>query len=223
MKKIIALALFAIIILPGCIRQKTEQTRPIISIPIAKEPIQPEKNQPQEIVQPSVASSSNSISPETYTNKDYGFKFQYSNNYKIIRVEERKGFEEWAITKEINNPQEIIMSFDLTDWKKYIIDENSAGTQYQKIAYDDWKYFVDNFNNIKSGNCDEKIIEHIPDSIHLGYRPPKLCIVYKTNNYIKIETEYLVNYYFKNLEISFNFNNNSEPVKQIVSTIKFIN
>lgn len=76
MKKIIALALFAVIILSGCIKQKTDQTQPIISVPIAKEPIQP-----------NVATSSNSISLETYVNKDYGFEFKYPSEFGNLNLE----------------------------------------------------------------------------------------------------------------------------------------
>jgi len=160
---------------------------------------------------------------QIYRNEEYGFEI----DTKGLLIEENESeFGNYGVIyfNFILNPENVA-DFAIWHWDKneFKNDIEGPGTFYQRIGYDYWHYFVDNFENIQTGECSQKIIEKLPIST-ISLPELSLCSITKNENYIKIETDNDIFLYTDKLEffVRDESSKNREILNQILSTFKFI-
>lgn len=145
---------------------------------------------------------------KTYQDEKYGFEFKYPKSFDV----------KFTDHYSISDSSKEVMSFSVKKWKGYIIQENTPGTLWEKIAYANWKYFADNFRNISLGQCDNETLKHVP-----GPTPadtPRLCTISKQGGILRVETEDHITFFTKDLEVRWESNQNSNDlVKKVSSTL----
>lgn len=146
----------------------------------------------------------------TYQDKKYRFEFKYPKDFEL-KIKDN--------TYSVNNVSELITNFTARKWSGAVIQENTPGTFWEKLSYTNWKYFVDNYQKISSGECDKKTITHVPGPTVAEL--PKICIIGKHDDYFKVTTEDYIIYFTRELEIRWQLGkNNSDLARQIASTFK---
>lgn len=153
---------------------------------------------------------------EIYDNKQYGLKFKYPKKYIIESQTSDSGNH-----LVIRDDSGASIAVDIVRWTGLAIEEGTPGTFYAKISYNGHKYFVDNFNSIKTGGCDETIKINADPT---GYEKPTVCLVTKAPNYIKIEMGNETVFHTKDLEVRFQLGERGDGtlLNEMASSLDFL-
>lgn len=142
-----------------------------------------------------------------YKDEEYGFEFKHPSNYAV-----KKTNGNYLINGTL--PEEFI-HFSVKKWKGYTVPEGTPGTFWEKIAQNNWKYFSSN-NQITSGNCNDDELAHVPGSTAADQ--PKICVIDKQKNYIKIETENKTIYFTNDIEMGWSITPENKNVLDKITT-----
>lgn len=149
-----------------------------------------------------------------FSDKQFSFEFKHPKNYSIEIFE--------GITKRyvVKNDSQEVANFTVTKWKEAVIEEGTPGTFWTHIAYNNWKYFTENFNEIKTGICTDKDRVNVPGPTTAD--SPKICSLEKQPSYIKIETEKYIIFHTSEMEVRWEFSEkNKDLVSMMASTMQF--
>jgi hypothetical protein len=161
---------------------------------------------------------------KTYWNEELEFEFKYPENLDINLKNEHNNGNYGFLTYEIIKNNNILSDFSIWHWDKsgIIVDIEDAGTFWHRISYKNWKYFIDNFIEIKSGECSKEVEERLTYSV-------ENCNIEKYPNYIKQEADNDVIFYNNKYQANFSWDpkreeiDNIKLIKEIISTFKFTN
>ena len=151
----------------------------------------------------------------TYKNNDYGIYFKYPKSWDMIVEKKDLGAE--RVRFSLDNAY--LFNINLTNWRKFVIEEGSPSTFWFGLAKGQWKYFVDNRDDIVSGACSSEDIKNA-DGSAAGVMPRE-CFIDKGKKYIKVKTESNMCFYGNENEICISSNeNNFSQLESIIATME---
>jgi len=157
----------------------------------------------------SLSSSKNNKSPFQKTGEllkneslsEFGVGFTFPENLKIKLIEKTSWGNYVTVRSQLIHIADGTLSFSLNYWNKDALEcDDSISQQIRHpLRYKKWKFFMDNFNNIETGKCNEKVLKQI--NFESSY--DNLCNIEKFDDYIKITTHERIIYFSDYVNIVF--------------------
>jgi hypothetical protein len=162
-----------------------------------------------------VAHSTPVLEWEMYVDKQYSFEFKYPKGYAVESRDD--SFQREIVIRDNSNGS---IAVNVTKWKDLTIEEGTPGTFWMKLGYGGWEYFVDNFDSIKTGKCDE---EAAISADPMASEKSSMCLITKAPGYIKIETENKMVFHTKDIEIRWELGAEGDKslMNEMASSFKF--